>query len=103
MRANYKRPVPSGIDHGQRGKASQFHLQLHPTFGTREKLGFVAGTLLEWFARVLNLWSYSALMPTITVASVAVGLAPVIQITILPAASLCLAVIFSKATGTDPA
>ena len=69
---------------------------------TTMALGFVAGTLLEWFARVLNLWSYSALMPTITVAGVAVGFAPVIQITILPAASLCLAVLFSKATGTDP-
>jgi len=30
MRANYKRPVPSGIDPGQRGKASQFHRQLTP-------------------------------------------------------------------------
>ena len=66
-------------------------------------LGFVAGILLEWFARVLDLWNYSSLMPTITVASVAVGLAPVIQITILPAASLWLIVLLSKATATDSA
>ena len=65
-------------------------------------VGFVAGILLEWFARVLDLWNYSALMPTITVASVGVGLAPVIQITILPAASLWLVVLSSKATGPDP-
>ncbi len=64
-------------------------------------LGFVAGILLEWFARVLNLWSYSVLMPTITVAGDTVGLAPIIQVTILPAASLRLAVLLSKATGTD--
>jgi len=64
-------------------------------------LGFVAGILLEWFARVLNLWSYSALMPTITVAGESVGLAPVIQVAILPAASLCLVFLLSKATGTD--
>jgi hypothetical protein len=64
-------------------------------------LGFVAGILLEWFARVLNLWSYSPLMPTIAVAGETVGLAPVIQVTILPAASLCLAVLLSKATGPD--
>jgi len=66
-------------------------------------LGFVAGILLEWFARVLNLWSYSVLMPTIAVAGVAVGLAPVIQITILPAPSLYLVVLLSKATVTDAA
>ena len=63
--------------------------------------GFVAGILLEWFARVLNLWSYSALMPTITVAGETVGLAPIIQVTILPAASLRLAVLLSKTTATD--
>jgi len=65
-------------------------------------LGFFAGILLEWLARVLNLWSYSALMPTITVAGEAVGLAPIIQVTILPAACLRLAVLLSKALGPDP-
>ncbi len=65
-------------------------------------LGFVEGILLELFARVFNLWSYSALMPTIAVAGETVGLAPIIQITILPAASLHLAILISKATGTYP-
>jgi len=68
---------------------------------TTVALGFVAGILLESFARVLHLWSYSPLMPTIAVAGESVGLAPVIQVTILPAASLCLAVLLSKAKGTD--
>jgi hypothetical protein len=64
-------------------------------------LGFVAGILLEWFARALNLWRYSALMPTIAVAGKTVGLAPIIQVTILPAASLWLAFLLSKANDTD--
>jgi len=63
-------------------------------------LGLVAGVLLEWSARVLNLWSYSALMPAILVAGEAVGLAPVIQITVLPAFSLYLAAQFRDASNT---
>jgi hypothetical protein len=59
-------------------------------------LGLVAGLLLEWFARVLNLWSYSALMPTISVGGQAVGLAPMTQVTILPAATLYLAILYQK-------
>jgi hypothetical protein len=57
-------------------------------------LGLVAGVLLEWFARALNLWSYSALMPTISVAGEAVGLAPIIQVAVLPAASLYCGVLY---------
>jgi hypothetical protein len=59
-------------------------------------LGLVAGVLLEWFARVLNLWSYSPLMPTISVAGEAVGLAPIIQVMILPAASLYCGVLYQE-------
>ena len=59
-------------------------------------LGLVAGLLLEWFARVLNLWSYSALMPTISVGSQTVGLAPIIQVMILPAASLYFGVLYQE-------
>jgi hypothetical protein len=63
-------------------------------------LGLVAGLLLEWFARVLNLWSYSALMPTISVGGQAVGLAPMTQVTILPAATLYLAILYQKLPDT---
>jgi hypothetical protein len=45
---------------------------------------------LEWAAQVLALWDYSALMLTIRVFGHAVGLAPVVQITLLPAASVYL-------------
>ena len=55
-------------------------------------VGFVASVVLEWLARVLNLWGYSDLMPTLTLLGYTVGLAPVIQITLLPALSLYLAV-----------
>jgi len=63
-------------------------------------LGLVAGLLLEWFARVLNLWSYSALMPTISVGDQTVGLAPTIQVTILPAATHYLAILHQKLPDT---
>ena len=59
-------------------------------------LGLVAGVLLEWLARVFDLWSYSASMPTISVGDVKIGLSPVIQVTILPASSLCLGVRYRK-------
>lgn len=63
-------------------------------------LGLVAGVLLEWFARALNLWSYSALMPTISVGDQTVGLAPIIQVTILPAATHYLAILYQKLPDT---
>jgi hypothetical protein len=59
-------------------------------------LGLVAGVLLEWFARVLDLWNYSTLMPAILVAGEAVGLAPIIQIMILPATSLYCVVLYQE-------
>lgn len=54
-------------------------------------VGFVAAVFLEWAAQALSLWGYSALMPTITVLGHTVGLSPVVQVTLLPAASVYLA------------
>ena len=59
-------------------------------------LGLVAGVLLEWFARALDLWSYSVLMPTLIVAGETVGLAPIIQVAVLPAASLYFGVLYEE-------
>lgn len=54
-------------------------------------VGFVASVVLEWLARVLDLWDYSDLMPTLTLLGHTVGLAPMVQITLLPALSVYLA------------
>jgi hypothetical protein len=54
-------------------------------------VGFAAAVFLEWAAQVISLWEYSALMPTLQVLGHTVGLAPVAQITLLPAASVYLA------------
>lgn len=54
-------------------------------------VGFVASIALEWLARTLSLWGYSAWMPTITVLDHTVGLSPIVQITTLPALSIYLA------------
>lgn len=54
-------------------------------------VGFVAGVMLEWIAKVLTLWGYSALMPTFTLLGYTVGLSPVLQVTLLPALSVYLA------------
>ncbi len=54
-------------------------------------VGFAAGVGLEWLARALDLWGYTALMPTLTVGGEAVGLSPIVQVTLLPALSVFLA------------
>lgn len=51
-------------------------------------IGLAAAIFLEWLARALNLWEYSDLMPTLTVFGYTVGLSPIIQVTVLPAASV---------------
>jgi hypothetical protein len=56
-------------------------------FGT----GLVAGVVLEWAARALGRWSYTPLMPTLSVLGAPVGFVPIAQITLLPAISLRLA------------
>lgn len=53
--------------------------------------GFVGAVFLEWASQVLGLWGYTSLMPTLRVAGHTVGLAPVVQITLLPAVSTYLA------------
>ena len=57
-------------------------------------VSFAASLFFEWVARRLRLWGYRPAMPTVRLAGVAVGLAPVAQITLLPAASLLLAILF---------
>lgn len=54
-------------------------------------LGLVAGVVLEWIALCLGLWSYTESMPTLRVGGRRLGLAPVLQITMLPAVSVQLA------------
>jgi hypothetical protein len=52
---------------------------------------FAASLFFEWVARRLDLWRYKSAMPTLSVAGETIGLAPVLQISLLPAASLLLA------------
>ncbi len=53
-------------------------------------VGLFMSILLEWIALELQLWSYSDVMPTLSVWGTRVGLSPIIQITVLPAASYIL-------------
>jgi hypothetical protein len=54
-------------------------------------IGLTAGILVEWAARGLMLWNYGALMPALHLGGVTVGLAPIAQMTLLPALSVWLA------------
>jgi hypothetical protein len=54
-------------------------------------VGVVASVSLEWMAKVLDLWSYSALMPTFSLFDYTVGLSPVLQVMLLPTLSVYLA------------
>lgn len=54
-------------------------------------ISFIASILLEWLALYLDLWTYSAWMPTVDLFGFLVGLAPVAQITLLPPLSVMLA------------
>jgi hypothetical protein len=65
-------------------------------------VGFVASVGLEWAARALGLWGYSALMPTVTVLGHTVGLSPVVQVTALPALSVWLATRTGRRRATGP-
>lgn len=56
--------------------------------------GLMAAIGLEWAARAMDWWTYNELMPTLSVFGETVGLAPVAQITLLPAVSVTLAVRF---------
>ena len=52
--------------------------------------GWIAGVILEWAARHLNLWSYNQRMPVIIILGESVGLSPILQITVVPALSVYL-------------
>lgn len=54
-------------------------------------VGLVVGVFLEWAALELNLWGYTEYMPVMDVFGLSVGLAPIVQITLLPALSVWLA------------
>lgn len=55
-------------------------------------MGFIIGLFLEWFAKVLDWWTYNDLMPTIILFGETVGLSPLLQITLLPFLSVFLTV-----------
>jgi hypothetical protein len=48
-------------------------------------VGLGAAVGLEWAAQALDLWGYTDRMPTVEVLGRAVGLSPVVQVTLLPA------------------
>lgn len=60
-------------------------------WGTMLAIGLAAAIFLEWLARAIGLWGYTDLMPTIAIGDNAVGVSPVLQITLLPALALFLA------------
>lgn len=55
-------------------------------------VGFVSGLILEWSAKFMDWWTYSELMPTITLIEETVGVSPVMQMTLLPFFSMLLTV-----------
>jgi hypothetical protein len=56
-------------------------------------LSIAAAVILEWAARRLDLWHYRPAMSTVRIAGLEVGLSPLIQVSLLPAASLVLTVL----------
>lgn len=59
--------------------------------------GFAVSIQLEWLALILDLWTYTELMPTLNISGEEVGITPILQITFLPALSVWLAVRSEKA------
>jgi hypothetical protein len=59
-------------------------------WGALLAVGLAVGVALEWAARSLGLWSYGPAMPTLEIAREAVGLSPILQVLLLPAASVYL-------------
>lgn len=51
-------------------------------------ISLLASVILEWVAKYLQLWTYSDMMPIVSVFNYEVGLSPIIQITFLPALSV---------------
>lgn len=54
-------------------------------------IGLIFGLLVEWAARSLGLWRYGPQMPTVNFFGVALGLAPLVQMLLLPAFSVRIA------------
>lgn len=54
-------------------------------------VGFAVGIGVEWAALGLGLWRYSPRMPTVALAGKAVGIVPLVQMAVLPAAAVALA------------
>ncbi len=55
---------------------------------------FLASVFLEWIAVYLELWTYSELMPSVRILDIHIGLSPITQITLLPAISLVMAIVW---------
>lgn len=53
-------------------------------------VGLISGVVLEWIPRVLGWWTYNEQMPVLLMFGTEVGLAPVLQATLLPALSVYL-------------
>lgn len=53
-------------------------------------ISIIVAIFLEWLAISLNLWSYNNMMPTLMIGGHAIGISPIIQISILPALSFYL-------------
>ncbi len=53
-------------------------------------VSFIASVVLEWGAKYFELWTYSNMMPIVSLFNYEVGLSPIIQITFLPALSVYL-------------
>lgn len=54
-------------------------------------IGFGAGIVFETVARGLDFWRYEDVMPTIRIAGHHVGVAPIVQMTILPTLTVWIA------------
>lgn len=54
-------------------------------------IGVIYTVFSEWLNTALARWTYSALMPTLTAGGVTVGLAPLLQWTLIPPLALYLA------------
>lgn len=61
-------------------------------YGALLAVGLVAAVFLEWAAQLLELWEYSAWMPTLEVLGRNVARSPIVQVTFLPTLSVLLAV-----------
>ncbi len=52
---------------------------------------FIAAVFLEWIAIYLGPWEYNSNMPTLSIDYHQIGILPILQITFIPALSVCIA------------